>query len=532
IVQPRLSDPLDAEGGFVWRGEEVSFTGRVDALQALLRDASSKTRLALSTRRGKAGFEGQIKLTSGLGANGVMSGETASLRALANWLGNPLPPGGGLEAAAISGRLGFKNGTVSFTKARLGLDGMNGKGQASIRFKGARPYIKASLALDKLDLNPYLRGASAASAAPPARTASTPQQTKAPAAPAPKPKAKQSLTDFIDQLNTADEGKEKLQPQVRAWSQRAMNLTGLRGADADVNITAGALYYQNIKMGKSTLSAALKNGLLSADLTRMALYSGTGTGRVTVNAARAVPGIAAIFNLQDISALPLLKDAVDFKWISGRANMAISLSGTGRSQSELVRSMQGQARLVFANGAIEGINIPAMVRGLKRGELGGWKLKEREKTDFSQLSGTFLVQNGIATNKDLSLISPLIRMTGEGTVDLGRERIDYAALPRLVANLQGQGATGDDKGIAVPVRIKGSWDNPKIVPDLDRLLRDPELVEQNAKKIGKVLKKLKKKEDVNKLLQGLLGGNQGAADGTQPQGEKVRPEDVLKNLLR
>ncbi len=532
IVQPALTAPLDAEGSLVWRKEKVTFNGRLGSVPALMRKAASKAKVAISTARGKVEFDGEIAFSDSLSANGVMSGETSSLRALARWLGTPIAPGGGLGAAAISGRLGLKDEAIAFTKAKISLDGMNGQGEASIRLKGVRPYIKATLALDKLDLNPYLTGASTR-AAPAPRAASRPAQ---PTGPAPQPKAKQSLTDFIDQLNKAEEGNAR--PQVRAWNQRAIDLTGLRAVDADVKVTAEALFYRKIRVGKSALTASVKSGLLTADLTRLALYSGTGTGRVTVNGARAVPGITTLFNLQNISALPLLRDAADFKWISGRADMTISLSGTGRSQSELMRSLQGNAKMVFSNGAIEGVNIPAMVRGLKQGQFGGFRSSTREKTDFSQFSGSFVVQNGIAYNKDLSLVGPLIRMTGEGNIDLGRERIDYAALPRIVGTLQGQGATDERTGIAIPVRITGPWARPKIVPDLKRLMEDPELAKETAEKVGKVLKKLKNKKDVKKLLDSFLGGrNQGAADGTgaQPQGqqgEPATPEDVLKRLFQ
>ncbi len=537
LNQPDLSEPLDAEGDLVWQGEKVTFDGRLENVSALLSNTSSKTRMAVSTRLGKGSFDGQMKLGQELSANGAVTGETPSLRSLARWLGNPLPPGGGLGPLTIKGHLGLIGQTVTFTKARLGLDGMTGTGQASVKLKGVRPHITATLTLDKLDLNPYLRGASAASPAAgirPAKKRLTPGINPA----EPKPGGKESLTDFIDKLNKGESGSGTPRPQVRAWSQQAIDLTGLRAADADVKLTTGALYYEKIKTGKSTVAASLKSGVLTANLSKLSLYSGTGTGRITLNGARAVPAITGLFNLNSISALPLLKDAMGFKWISGRANMSISLSGTGRSQSELVRSIQGQGKLVFSNGAIEGINIPAMVRKLKLGQLGGLKSTEREKTDFSSLTGSFVAQQGIAYNKDLSLIGPLIRLTGEGNVDLGRERIDYAALPRIVGTLQGQGATDDRKGIAVPVRITGPWARPKVVPDLERLLRDPELAKDTVNKLGKVFKKLKKKEDVNKLLQGILGGgNQGATQGqpgaAQPQGQqKVKPEDVLKKLFQ
>jgi AsmA protein len=99
-------------------------------------------------------------------------------------------------------------------------------------------------------------------------------------------------------------------------------------------------------------------------------------------------------------------------------------------------------------------------------------------------------------------------------------------LPRIVGTLQGQGAIDDRKGIAIPVRITGPWAKPNIVLDLERLLRDPELTKDTVKKLGKVFKKLKNKEDVNQLLQGILGG------GNQPQGPQVKPEDVLKKLFQ
>jgi AsmA protein len=534
LVQTDLSEPLDAEGNLVWQGEKVSFDGRLENVSALLKNAPAKARINLTTRHIKGNFDGQVTLGKALAANGAISGDTPSLRSLARWLGSDLPPGGGLGPVAITGNLGLAGQTVTFTKAKLGLDGMTGKGQVSLRLKGVRPHVTASLAFDKLDLNPYLLDASAT----PSPTAIRPAKKRlTPAAKTATPELKQganeSLTDFIERLNKSESGKGAPRPQVQAWNQRAIDVTGLRSVDADVKLTTGALYYKKIKTGRSELAATLKSGVLTANLTKLALYSGTGVGKVTVNGARAVPAISALFNLNSISALPLLKDATGFKWISGRANMSIDVSGTGRSQSELMRSLKGKSRLVFSNGAIEGINIPAMVRKLKQGQFGGLNSSQREKTDFSSLTGSFIIQDGIAYNKDLNLIGPLIRLTGEGNADLGRERIDYAALPRVVGTLQGQGANDDKKGIAIPVRITGPWAKPKIVPDLQRLLNDPELAKDAVNKLGKVFKKLKKKEDVNKLLQGVLGGgNQGSAGGAQPQGQQAKPEDVLKKLFQ
>lgn len=527
LVQPELTAPLDADGDLVWQGEKIDFDGRLVSVSALLSDQSTKAKFNVSSRHGKGSFDGTFGLAPSLTAKGVVSGETPSLRGLAGWLGNPLPPGGGLGPVSISGNLGLAGETLTFKKARVGFDGMNGTGQVNVRLKGVRPYVTASLNLDKLDLNPYVEDGATA----PVRAVRPAQ----PAAQGPAPKSGESLTDFIKKLES-DQG-DAPQPQVRAWSQRALNLTGLRAVDADLRLTTGAIHFRNIRTGDSDVAADIKSGVLTANLTRLSLYSGTGTGRVTLNGARAISGVVASFNLKGISALPLLRDASGFDWVSGRANMTLSVSGNGRSQSEIMRSLQGQGQFAFSNGAIEGINIPELVRGLKQGQFDGWKRSSREKTDFSQLSASFVIRQGVASNSDLQMIGPLIRMSGEGIVDLGNERLDYSALPRIVASLEGQGAQFDpNKGLAVPIKITGPWARPKVVPDLERLLRDPELAQDTVNKVGKVLEKLKNKEDVNKLLQGVLGGGnqQPAPDGSQPpsQGQPATPEDLLRRFIR
>lgn len=530
FVQPQLSEPLDAEGDLVWNGEKLSFDGRVKQVSALLRDEATEAKVSLSSRHGQGSFDGKVSLAPSFSAEGAVNAETKSLRALAGWLGDPLPPGGGLGPLSIVGNLGVQGETITFSKAKLGIDGMTGEGRVIVRLKGVRPHITASLALDKLDLNPYLEGTSAVA---PSAVPAAPAQPGTQDEPAAAPEQGQSLTDFIEKLNKG--GSAPAQPQVRAWSQHAMDFTELRAADADVEITANAIHFRKVRTGRSDITAAVKSGVLTADLTRFELYSGTGSGRVTLNGARATPGITALFNLSNISALPLLRDFADFNWVSGRANMALSVSGNGRSQSEIMHSLQGQGSFAFGDGAIEGFNIPAMVRGLKQGKFDGWKRNEREKTDFSQLAASFVINQGVANNKDLNLVGPLVRMTGEGDIDLGREQIDYSALPRLVASLEGQGAQIEQgRGIAVPIKIVGSWERPKLTVDLERLMNDPELAQNAIDEVGRALENVKNKDDLNKVLQGIFGGGnqQGANGGQQGEGGQAKPGGLLKRFLQ
>lgn len=532
LTQKQLSEPLATEGSLVWRDQKVEFKGTAGSPAALLQGGASAIDMSVTAAHGQAGFKGRLAAGEALSAEGEITSSTPSVRDLADWTANPLPPGKGFGPATFAGKLKYQDGVVAFNDTRFSLDGMNGRGNGSVSLKGAKPYVRAALALDKLNLNAWVGEPGAAPAGRPSPAATpSPQapKTPPPAADA-APRQGQSLTDFIEQLN------QQPKPEVRAWSQRALNLAMLNTLDADINMNTGALFFDRLKVGPSAVAASLKGGVMTANLNRVELYGGTGTGRVTLNAARAVPAMALNFDLKNMSALPFLMDWMDFKWISGSADLVANVSGSGRTQQQIVAALQGSGSIRFSDGAIEGINIPAMVRGIKQGQFGGWKSDAREKTDFSSLTGTYTVQNGIVSNGDLNLVGPLLRMSGDGTVNLPNETLDYSLTPRIVASLQGQGAEQETGGIVIPVRVQGPLDDPKVKPDLQKIMNDPDFTKNAIDTVNKAVEGLGggKKitgEQVEQLLQGVLGRGQQGEDGQQ-QGEKPSGQDLLNQFLK
>ncbi|MHA1165688.1 MAG: AsmA family protein, partial [Alphaproteobacteria bacterium] len=158
FVQHGLADPLVTKGGVTWRDEDISFNGSFDDVPALLRNQLSKAVFTMTTRHGTGSFDGSLAASSSPVAKGAVNLKTSSLRALAAWLANPLPPGGGLGPVKVAGQLDLKGQRLTFTKAKMAMDGMTGNGQIAVRLKGVRPHITATLAFDKLDFNPYLLG--------------------------------------------------------------------------------------------------------------------------------------------------------------------------------------------------------------------------------------------------------------------------------------------------------------------------------------------------------------------------------------
>jgi len=538
LALPAINEPLKAKGTFDWQKEQVAINGTLASPQSLLANKAMPANVSLTSSHMTGTFKGEVQLGEVPRAKGTLNGSSPSLRNMAAWLGNPVPTQGGFGAAEVESVLTATPNSITLAPLQLAMDGMKGKGNAVLRLSGAKPHLRTKLALDKLDLNVFLRPAPIDVRATP-RPASSPRpgasgQDEGGAQP------DQSLGDFIDQLNRQDEGRsKKTVPLVRGWSQRAFDFSGLKLIDADADLTTGALFYKRIKVGKSVIKAILQNGRLNADLNELQLYGGQGRGRLTLYGDRAIPALGAAFNIAGVSALPIMTDALAFDWISGKANFTIAVSGAGRSENEMVRSLQGNGTVRFTDGAIEGLNIPQMIRSVSLDQLQGAERSSRLKTDFSELNGTYTIQSGIIQNSDLQLIGPLLRMGGKGTIDLPREVIDYSLEPRLVASLQGQGGEKDMAGVVVPIKIKGPLSNPRIQPDVEAILRSPEA----AAKLFEVVKNLKSnKKNLGKMLDNFMGQRSGGGQetagqtsgqgGTEQPAQKTKPEDLLNQIFR
>lgn len=82
--------------------------------------------------------------------------------------------------------------------------------------------------------------------------------------------------------------------------------------------------------------------------------------------------------------------------------------------------MNGSARLKVQDGAVSGFNLAQIMRnakarldGVNDGAAGqSGTAAANDKTDFSELCGSFKISHGVAHNDDLSAKSPLFRCKG------------------------------------------------------------------------------------------------------------------------
>jgi len=228
--------------------------------------------------------------------------------------------------------------------------------------------------------------------------------------------------------------------------------------------------------------------------------------------------VEANFSLADLSALPFLTAAIGLDRIEGIGAVELAVQASGQSQLDLVSSLDGSASFEFRDGAIRGIDIAKLMRGLSESILTGWQISGQDSTRFTRLAGSFQIDNGIATTGDLSLVGPLVRVTGTGNVDLPRKSLALRVDPRLVASLEGQGGSNEVAGFSVPVVIEGPWARPRIYPEIEGILENPQAALQQLQRLGDGIVGLAGDQSTVGLISRILGGDAGNDSASNSSG--------------
>ncbi|GAB1413594.1 MAG: hypothetical protein AMXMBFR31_27770 [Candidatus Desulfobacillus denitrificans] len=313
----------------------------------------------------------------------------------------------------------------------------------------------------------------------------------------------------IDRLNVdkylppkpaAAGGKEADKPAA----EKPFDFSALKGLNASGTVKIGQLQVSNVKASNVRLEVKAAGGKLDVAPMTANLYDGSLAGALSVNANN--NHVAVKQNLANVNINPLMKDALDKDVLEGRGNVALDVATAGTTVTAMKKGLNGAASLNLKDGAIKGINLAKTFRETKAvfttRKDAMQQAKQTEKTDFSELSATFRIANGVARNDDLSMKSPFIRLGGAGDINIGEDRMDYLAKASVVATAGGQGGKELEhlKGLTVPVRVSGPFDKLAyniefggLVAEAAKAKAEEKVKEKVQEKAGGVLKGLFKK---------------------------------------
>lgn len=362
--------------------------------------------------------------------------------------------------------------TVSPQHLKLGklavkLDASTLSGSVEVR-DFARPGIAFDLVLDSIDADRYL---------PPPEAAPNPE--------APPP---------VD---------------AAAGAAGELPVDALRSLNVNGTLRIGQMKVYGLRTSDIRLVVAAKDGVARVQPATAALYQGKYEGNMSLDVRGKAPRFTLNDKLTGVQAGPLLKDLSGKERITGVADLSARIDMAGLTMDAMISSLNGNASFAFRDGAVKGFNIAALIRDVRAKLKGGQSSAEQavDQTDFSELTGTLNIADGVVRNRDLSAKSPLLRVSGEGSVNLKTERIDYLLKTVLVKTLEGQGGKGmeDLTGIPIPVRIAGTLSDPSFRPDLEAAVGEKvrtkveEKVEEKREELKKSVED-KLQERLRKLL--------------------------------
>lgn len=426
---PSIDAPMRLTGDFITNGQPMDVAVALGSLKGFFEGQATSLDFSLLGPVGNIVFEGEARESSELAFQGAADIDLP-LRVLAEFFGSELPEGDTFQRFEATSDLLALPGELSLSNTNLVFDAIQASGDMSVNYASDRPVVSGDLTIPDLDLTPYV-----VAEADPSRG------------------------------NSQNSG-------IGPWSDTPIDLSPLGLIDGEITASVGRLLANDIEITEAVMVSRLDNGRMTTELTRFLLYGGEGRATAVANVRGATPSFSINANLDALQALPFLRDAAKFERLRGLGDLQLDLVTSGNNPAAIMNSLDGQGQFDFSEGAIVGANLAQIIRtvqsALETRQLPSG-FGEEQETDFSALGGSFTVENGLAQNLDLTMLSPLLRVTGRGEVDLANQTVSYRLNPRAVQSLAGQGGDLDLRGLEVPISIQGNFNDVAIGLDWESI---------------------------------------------------------------
>lgn len=298
------------------------------------------------------------------------------------------------------------------------------------------------------------------------------------------------------------------------WSKATIDASGLAGFNGEIALRAASIDLGQFKLGQTRTLLTNDRSRMVFELREVQAYEGVLTGQFVIN-NRSGLSVGGKMKADGIGVQPLLVDAAGIDRLTGAAAMELSFLGVGGSMHAIMNSLSGDGAIRLGSGTILGLDLDKL---MKSGSGSGGT------TIFDSLGATFTMKDGNLFNEDLLLALRSFEARGAGRVGLGAQDIDYLFTPIALKVNEG-------KGLAIPVRIKGPWSGPRILPDLEKAL-DLNLEAEKEKLKAQAEAELKKAEDKVKAKVAEELGVTSTDGKSLEDAAKTKVEDELKKGLR
>ncbi|MDP9083198.1 MAG: AsmA family protein, partial [Pseudomonadota bacterium] len=236
--------------------------------------------------------------------------------------------------------------------------------------------------------------------------------------------------------------------------------------EAQGTLSVASLRFSKMDFTAMRLTAALKNNVLHLFPTQAMIDGGHYSGDITLDSRGAVPTLSLDEHLNGIDVSQLLSQSAAKNRVSGHGNVNLNATAEGTEAAAILKSLDGHFDANLVDGAVEGVDL-GYEMGIAQALLDHKPAPPQantKRTKFEAFKMSAQINNGVATTKDLTISSAVLRVTGQGSANLSNQAIDFQVLATI---LKSPTATVAD----IPMKITGTYSAPTVRPDLEALAK-------------------------------------------------------------
>jgi AsmA protein len=128
--------------------------------------------------------------------------------------------------------------------------------------------------------------------------------------------------------------------------------------------------------------------------------------------------------------------------------------------------LNGKFDMNVADGAVEGIDL-GYALAQADALIGKHQLSNApntKRTKFTALNMSADIAAGIAATHDITMASPVLKITGQGSANLPAKTVDLALMADTLK-------TAGNTPLKIPVKVTGSMTDPTVRPDVEALAK-------------------------------------------------------------
>jgi AsmA protein len=459
LAWPAISNSFGWTGQFVWRGEKVEASFNLTDFVAALAGDRSGLRMRLASAPLKFAFDGFIGHQPTLKLEGALSADSVSLRRALLWAGQKPLPGAGIGRFAIKAQTSMVGNVIALTGLNVEVDGNAAEGVLTVT-GGARPFLQGTLAAEEINITPYLSEVRLQGGTPPG-----------------------------------------------GWSRAPIALEGFSSLDFDLRLSASRVLLGDTRAGRTAVGASLRNGQFALTIGESLAFGGVLKGSLALGKTEEGAALKADMRFTNVDLESCLRALLGVRRLEGRGDLVLGLESAGPNVEALTRTLKGEGMLVAKKGSLTGLNVEQLLRRLERRPLSGTGDFRSGRTPFERLSVGLKIENGHAFVESVEMDANPVRLALGGSASITSRELDLKGVASLAP-----GATRDTQAFELPFVVRGSWDDPVMLPDVPSLIRRSGA----AAPLLDAVRGRNPREAVRSVIDQLTGGDAARSDGAEP----------------